>query len=219
LDNAPTIGFAARVAPASGRVAAGCWEDVEIFQWDGNTLEKVGYKNTGGRVMAVGAVDDIIYSAEWRYLQVLEYGAIALPDADFSSRELNFPATEAGNSVILPLTIYSNGGTTLEFTSSYSSNVEFVLEGDLIPVLAGDSLEFTVRYNASAGSASGELILLTNDHDEEEVRVQLNGNHNGVNVNEPAPLFNLPIVTNGSGEFNLAEHAGEIIVLAFFATW
>ena len=39
----------------------------------------------------------------------------------------------------------------------------------------------------------------------------------GANVGDQAPDFNLDIVANGNGSFQLSDHIGEIIVLAFFA--
>ena len=35
----------------------------------------------------------------------------------------------------------------------------------------------------------------------------------------PAPAFALPVIYNGSGTASLADHAGDIVVLNFFASW
>ena len=45
---------------------------------------------------------------------------------------------------------------------------------------------------------------------------ETNGNIDGANIGEPAPNFNLNYVANGNGNFQLSDHLGKIIVLAFF---
>ena len=46
---------------------------------------------------------------------------------------------------------------------------------------------------------------------------ETNGNIDGANIGELAPDFELDYVANGSGNFKLSDHVGNIIVLAFFA--
>ena len=44
-----------------------------------------------------------------------------------------------------------------------------------------------------------------------------NGNINGANVGQQAPDFNLDIVANGNGNFQLSDHLGSVVVMAFFS--
>ena len=46
---------------------------------------------------------------------------------------------------------------------------------------------------------------------------EINGNINGANVGEEAPDFNLEIVANGTGTFQLSDYLCQIVVLAFFS--
>ena len=66
------------------------------------------------------------------------------------------------------------------------------------------------------GSTSGYMIF-TNDPDEPQITVELNGNIDGINIGEAAPDFELDVIANGSGSFQLSDHLGQIVVLAFFA--
>ena len=36
-------------------------------------------------------------------------------------------------------------------------------------------------------------------------------------VGQEAPDFDLSIIANGSGDFKLSDHIGQVVVLAFFA--
>ena len=70
---------------------------------------------------------------------------------------------------------------------------------------------------ANDNNASGSYRILSNDGDQNEVFCETNGNINGANVGEEAPSFNLEIIGNGQGSFNLAEQNGSVVVMAFFA--
>ena len=61
------------------------------------------------------------------------------------------------------------------------------------------------------------MQITSNDPDEPSIQVQLIGNYDGGIVGIEAPDFTLPIVANGSGNFTLSDHLGQIVVLAFFA--
>ena len=77
------------------------WDDIEVIEWNGQSLIQVGYKNTGNRTMAVATKDQFIYSAEWASIQAFKYGTIQEPDIDLSTWELNYPYVENGNSYSL----------------------------------------------------------------------------------------------------------------------
>ena len=74
-----------------------------------------------------------------------------------------------------------------------------------------------IIYSASNANASGSYRIYSNDPDEPEIVCETNGNIDGANVGEAAPDFDLDYVANGSGNFNLSDHLGEVIVLAFFS--
>ncbi|NQU67929.1 MAG: hypothetical protein HQ510_08315 [Candidatus Marinimicrobia bacterium] len=61
IANYNTTGFASRIGlMGNDRVAVSDWDDLEVLEWNGTALEKVGFKNTGGRVMAAEANGDVI---------------------------------------------------------------------------------------------------------------------------------------------------------------
>ena len=199
-----------------GKVAVSDWDDVEVLEINNGLLEKVGYKNTTRRTMAIATKENYIYSAEWASVQIFEFGEIQEADIDLSAYELNYPFVEDGESHTLSLDVTNNGGSTFILNEAYVTNNEFSPSG-LGNLEPGETQTIDVTYTANAANASGSYRIYSNDRDEPEIICETNGNIIGANVGDVAPDFNLNIVANGSGNFQLSDHQGEIIVLAFFA--
>ena len=217
LSNYNTSALANRVQPFNGKCAVADWDDVEILEWNGTELELVGFKANGRRTMAINASGDFIYSAEWMWLQVFEYGEIEDADIDISSWELNYPYVENGDSYSLSLDVTNNGNSTLIIEDQYISNTDFQVVNPLQNLSPGETQTVNIIYFADAGNSSSGYLIFTNDPDEPQITVELNGNIDGINIGEPAPDFELDVIANGSGSFQLSDHLGQIVVLAFFA--
>ena len=217
LDIYDTSGLANRISLFNGKVAVSDWLDVKILEFDGAELDLVGYKNTARRTMAINTIGNIIYSAEWRLLQVMEYGEISGPDIDLNTYEANFPQIEIGESDTAFILITNNGNQSLEFITEYFTHPDFITTINLDEIEAGNSVEMDIIYTKSNNNATGTLNFQTNDNDEEFIDCAIVGNYDGVNVGMTAPDFNLPIVANGSDYFQLSSHFGEIVVITFFS--
>jgi len=217
LDNFNTNTLANRLAPFDNKVAVSDWDDVEVLEWNEQSLNQVGYKNTGYRTMAIAAKDNFIYSAEWASVQAFEFGEISGSDIDLSTWELNYPYVDDGTSYSLSLDIINNGNEILTTVDNYTTNSAFTVVNPLISLEPGEMQIVEIIYSASNANASGSYRIYSNDYDEPEIICQTNGNIDGANVGEPAPDFELNYIANGSGSFKLSDHLGEIIVLAFFS--
>ncbi|MFQ6609001.1 MAG: hypothetical protein ACE5EE_10800 [Fidelibacterota bacterium] len=223
VANYNTSGYASRVAVSGNRVAVSDWDDVEILQWDdAPSLSLVGYKNTGGRVMAINMMGDYVYSAEWRYFRIFQFGEIEEADIDFSFRSTDFLHTAVEQCRDTSLVITNSGGTALEIEDFSIDHEDFILNlpTNLIP--AGQSVTAQVQYCATSENGTATLSVNTNDPDEPSPTVRLKGNTPyGVEAGELAPDFTLPVV-NGTGEITLSELTqmeSQIVVVAFFASW
>jgi len=218
LDQFNTTGMANRLSVLGNKIAVSDWDDVEVLNWDwvSENLIKIGYKNTTRRTMAIAIKDNYIYSAEWATVQVMEYGEIDGPDIDLSAYEINYPFVENGDSNTMSIDITNNGNSLLEITDIFTTNNEFTIS-EFSNLLPDESQSIDVTYTAENINASGGLRIWSNDEDESDLTCEVNGNINGANIGEPAPDFELEIVANGSGNYRLSEHLGEIIVLAFFS--
>ena len=216
LDNYNTSVLANRIDTFNNKLAVSDWDDVEILEWDGENFNLVGFKNTTRRTMAIATKDNYIYSAEWASVQIFEYGEINGPDLDLSTYELNYPYVENGESYTMPLDVTNNGSQTLNIIDAYTTNNEF-LYSELNNLNPGVTQTINITYVANSNNSSGSYRIFSNDEDESEIICETNGNIDGANIGDIAPDFNLDIIANGSGNFQLSDYIGKVVVLAFFA--
>ena len=217
LDTYNTSSLANRLSPFMDKVAVSDWDDVEILDWDGNNLNLVGYKNTTNRTMAIATKDNYIFSAEWAAIQSMEFGVVSGPDLDLSSTYIIYPYVENGNSFSMYIEAINNGGQILSILDNYTTNPEFEVINPLNELLPGEGQLVELVYNASNSNASGSYRIFSNDVDQSQIICSLVGNVDGANIGEYAPNFNLEIVANGTGYFQLSDYLGTVVVLAFFA--
>ena len=124
---------------------------------------------------------------------------------------------ENGSSSSLFVEVTNNGNETLVILDNYTTNSHFTVVNPLTSLASGQSQSVEIIYNATNANSSGSYRIYSNDPDEPEIVCETNGNIDGANIGEPAPDFNLSYVANGNGSFQLSDHLGEIIVLAFFS--
>jgi len=215
-----TSGLANRITLIDNKIVVSEWEDVKVLEYNSNQFELVGYKDTGYRTMAINAKGNVIYSAEWRHLQVLEYGLINGPDLDISSHDISFPEINIGEKDTIKLILKSNGSEPIEFEFDYFSHPDFTTPTSLNTLPPNDSIIVSIVYTKSGNNASGTYNIPSNDSDESLITCDILGNYDGVNIGMEAPSFTLPIAINGEGDFNLEQHwstDAEIIVITFFS--
>ncbi len=98
----------------------------------------------------------------------------------------------------------------------YTTNNEFSYS-ELNNLNPGETQTIDIIYTANSNNSSGSYRIFSNDEDESEVICETNGNINGANIGDIAPDFELNIMANDFGDFQLSEHIGKVVVLAFFA--
>jgi len=217
LDNYNTNTLANRISPFENKLAVSDWDDIDVLEWDNGSFNRVGYKNTGNRTMAVATKDNYIYSAEWASVQAFQFGPIDGPDIDLNTLELNYPYVNNGDSYSLSLEVFNNGNSTLIIEDDYLTNSEFEIINDLNNLEPGQSQAIEIVYNASSNNSAGVYRIYTNDPDQPLVMCETNGNIDGANIGEPAIDFELDYIANGEGSFRLSDQLGKVVVIAFFA--
>jgi len=217
LDNYNTNTLANRISPFENKLAVSDWDDVDVLEWDGNSLNRVGYKNTGNRTMAIATKDNYIYSAEWASVQAFEFGPVSGPDIDLNTLELNYPYVNDGDSYSLSVEVINNGNSTLNIVDDYVTNSHFEIVNQLNDLEPNQSQTVEIIYNASDLNSAGAYRIYTNDPDQSMVMCETNGNIDGANIGEPAVDFELDYIANGEGSFRLSDHLGKVVVIAFFA--
>ena len=217
LDNYNTNTLAHRISPFENKLAVSDWDDVDVLEWDGNSLNRVGYKNTGNRTMAIATKDNYIYSAEWASVQAFEFGPVSGPDIDLNTLELNYPYVNDGDSYSLSVEVINNGSSTLNIVDDYVTNSHFEIVNQLNDLEPDQSQTVEIIYNASDLNSAGAYRIYTNDPDQSMVMCETNGNIDGANIGEPAIDFELDYIANGEGSFRLSDQLGKVVVIAFFA--
>ena len=217
LDNYNTNTLANRISPFENKLAVSDWDDVDVLEWDGSSLNRVGYKNTGNRTMAIATKDNYIYSAEWASVQAFEFGPVSGPDIDLNTLELNYPYVNDGDSYSLSVEVINNGSSTLNIVDDYVTNSHFEIVDHLNDLEPNQSQTVEIIYNASDLNSAGVYRIYTNDPDQSMVMCETNGNIDGANIGEPAVDFELDYIANGEGSFRLSDHLGKVVVIAFFA--
>ena len=218
LDTYNTPGLANKISCMDNNlVAVSDWQGVIILEWTGSVLELAGYKQNGYRTMAIGTKGNTIYSAEWQHLQTYSYGEIQAADIDLSSWEISFPQLEIGQKDTIKLVLESSGQFPIGMNQANLTHPDFELLHFENYIDPGDSLVTEIVYTRSDLNASGILQFNSNDEDEPYIGIDIIGNYDGAMVGQDAPDFTLPIVSNGSGNFTLSDHIGQIVMVAFFA--
>ena len=220
VANYNTSGYASRVSVSGNLVAVSDWDDVEVLEWSPiPSLSLVGYKNTGGRVMAVAMRDSVIFSAEWVRFRTFKYGEVEEADLDLSTRQVEFPFLTAPACLTDTITLTNNGHSILliDDVSIQHDDFQLDLQANSIPPLS--TLELVVTYCASDGAGRATLVVNSNDPDESVASVRLNGNPvYGLDIGMDAPDFTLEAV-NRLAPVTLSDLRGQPVLLAFFATW
>jgi len=219
ISNYNTTGYASRVSSNDSLVAVSDWDDVEILAFSNNELTLVGYKNTGGRVMALAMEGDLIFSAEWENFTVMQYGQIPFADLDLNTTKIEFPRTANNQTNYSEFEIENNGLQTLVLLPETLTNMDFEIELNDYTIEPGASETVEVSYHPENGSWRGDLIFESTDPDEPSKLVQLTGNHPfGPMVGDQAPEFELDLV-NDLGTLESETLRGRPVVLAFFTAW
>ena len=116
----------------------------------------------------------------------------------------------------MSLDVENNGNSALNIVDAYTTNNEFSYS-ELNNLNPGETQTIDIIYTANSNNSSGSYRIFSNDEDESEIICETNGNINGANIGDIAPDFELNIIANGSGSFELSEYIGKVVVLAFFA--
>lgn len=152
VSNYNTSGYASRVAVNDSLVAVSDWDDIEILGFNTGTLTLKGYKNTGGRVMALEMVGNTVYSAEWSRFNIFEYETISAPDVDYALRKVEFPRVSEGFSHTIQLLMTNAGVETLIIEKIQLDNPNFTTQFDSDELNPGKSQPLSITYSPSTNN-------------------------------------------------------------------
>jgi hypothetical protein len=200
--------------PAAERVYVATWQLVEAIDVsDPLNPVQAGFEDTPVRAMGVAADTDHIYVADWDSFRMYRFGPTTDPDALVSPRFVSFPPIPIGQSADTTLTVANTGGAPLIVTDINTGNPDFQVNPVSFQVPPDGEVELTVTATASEDKGAGFLWITSNDPDESGRAHLLDYG----TVGTQAPVFTLNDL--GGVPHTLSDLQGEVVLLAFFASW
>jgi len=223
------------VSAFDGVVAATTFNDLRIYS--GRTLapvttETVWTSDPISRPLAVAGKGDLVAVAEWGGLVVHrlalddagEVEAKFNPEVWVERSELDFGRIPADTPVAQALVLHNGGRAPLvvaggiAWTTAPQDGGLFGVEQIHDVIEPGGALAVEVTATVPSDEpVRGVLRLFTDDADERAFELVLRANDKGLEVGEGAPSLELADV--GGQIRRLEDHAGEVILLAWFGTY
>jgi hypothetical protein len=139
---------------------------------------------------------------------------IVLPEA---INLLDFGAVAAGDSRTIPIAVRNQGTAPLTVVDASTSHPSFTIEPRQMRIAPGGTATVEVRYAGTGGHESA-IVTLESDDPAEPVRSGfLTANQPGLGVGKPLPEVTVNLVDGG--EWSSTDSEGEVMLLAYFATF
>lgn len=227
-----TYGTAIDLALLAGgtRLAVANWDDIAIVDVSHPDAFKVlAYDRATTapqlpRNLGVAAAGDVIVAGEWLGLGVLRwYEGLIGPEIDYDRASIQIGGVLVGQTAKDYLTVFNRGWLPLEVSVVPSNPSAWVASPDAFTLEPGDDALVTIDFLASsAGTFADSLTLVSNDPDEPSVGIAALGNPDSgkLEVGDPlTPAFDFLDVDSPDGEQDVSKLKGNILVLAYFATF
>lgn len=238
LGRAETPGSAIRVDYSAGRAFVAAWNDARVYDVSapaaprflgavrmtrelGGPDESDGRPQVTSRTLGVAARGDIMFVGNWHLI----YSYRVHPDRTAPGlvlpEEINlvdFGPVAPGSSATLPIQIANQGTAPLTVFDTATDNPNFTVEPARVRIMPGEAATLSVIYTASDGDMeTGLLYVRSDDPDNAERRGYLVGNQPGLGVGKPLPETTMTLVEGG--EWTSSEAKGQVVLLAYFATF
>jgi hypothetical protein len=225
LSTVNTPGSATQVAVSKGFAFVSDWTDVRAFDVRDPAkprllgTERPPSAKTFSRVLGIGAMNDTVFVGEWSALHAYRFDATAsAPDLLLPLPAVEIGTVAAGASQTFSLPIENAGTEPLVIHRLTSSNASFTFSAPSLNVPAASTGALTVTYTAATtDEVSATLTLESDDPDEPTRTIPANANRPGIGVGDPAPAVEVDVL--GGSRFRLSEQRGNVVLLAYFATF
>ena len=219
LSNYQSPFFTASVSVDGDKAYLAEWDIVEVIDVsDGQAPFAVGWEEITMRGMGIAARDSFLYVANWLNFDILRFGNTQEPDIFLPESFHDFGRTPVGSSFDVIIRVLNTGPTELSVDSITSSGDDFTLDSDFLNIEPGGVAEVKLTFTPVDSQITQSVIFFwSNDPDEPQRSFIAKGNTTSLRVGDSAPDFTLDDI-NGIPH-TLSDYAGNVIVLAFFASW
>lgn len=228
-------GTAIRVDYSDGLAYVAAWSDARAYDVSDPSeprfvgavrlTREIRYEEEGrppvtSRTLGVAAAGRTMLVGNWHV--IYSYGVqpdlqapdIVLPEA---INLLDFGTVAAGESRTIPVAVRNQGTAPLTVVDASTSQPSFTIEPRQMRIAPGGTATVEVRYAGTGGHESA-IITLESDDPAEPVRSGfLTANQPGLGVGKPLPEVTVNLVDGG--EWSSTDSEGEVMLLAYFATF
>ena len=221
LDNHATAGLALSVDIERGLIFVAEWEGVAVIDPDAPVRPlRVGFEDTPVRTMGLAAWGHRVFAADWSKVRAYDYGPTRLGDLAVSVDGVAFGAVPVGASADTVFSLANTGGGPVVVSAIETFNPSFTVFPSGLTLMPGDTLDVTLTFTPQAPGFDGTFLrIVSDDGDEGAITLPLSADDDPdvLDLGETAPGFALADL--GGAVHTLAQYAGEVVVMAFFANW
>lgn len=220
ITNITGIGSAFNLSVENGLAYVARWETVEIIDVsDPQNPVLAGWEDTRTRAMGLTVSDSIIYVADWSFLEIYRFGESRQQDIHLDLTDIDMGDVEPGEIIDTTFYVYNTGGITLNIHNISGMNNGFSVEPTNAVIPADSSFEFQLFFEPVNDEYVFANIMIQSDDPDESVK-SFRAFGNGslrLNIGDPAPDFTHLGIDNR--EYTLSDYYGQVILIAFFASW
>jgi peroxiredoxin len=229
-------GTAMRVDVADGYAYLAAWTDARVYDVSDpaapafvgavRMTRDIRYDEKGrppvtSRTLGIAAAGDTVLLGNWHVVYSYRLRPdrlapnIGLPEA---INLLDFGTVAAGGTGVIPVAVTNQGTAPLTVTDVRADNPAFSVEPRQMRLAPGESRAVEIRYAAAdAGHATGILEFVSDDPVEPVRKGFVTASLPGLGLGKPMPEVRLNLVDGG--QWTSADHQGEVMLLAYFATF
>lgn len=221
-----TPGSATELSLAPPYLAVADWNDVRVFDVStpsspelAATEAVLDSSRNFTRFLGVAMRQGVVVGGEFNGdLYTFEFAPRPAPDIRASSYDITFARTEPGAVDAVALIVSNEGQEPLVATEVRVDGAAFSTDAGAFVLAPGERAVIEIAYRPEdANPAEGTVTIVTDDPDEATTTVALAGNGDSLQVGDPAPEVELSML--GGGTWELSAQTGQVVVLAYFATF
>ncbi len=237
-------GSAQRLDYSAGRVHVAAWNDARVYdvsdpanptfvgaarmtrQLSGTTAaDQDGRPEVTSRVLGIAAYNDIMFAGNWHVPYSYRIHSDRAAPFIFLPEDVNlldFGPVAAGESETVDVLVRNEGTAALDLIHNWASNPAFTVEPRQIQIPAGGSETLSLTYTPTetaegVAKETSYLSLMSDDPEQPVRRGYLVGNRPGLGVGVALPETVVALVDGG--EWSSSAYAGQVRMLAYFATF
>ncbi|MGE3178476.1 MAG: DUF1573 domain-containing protein [Vicinamibacterales bacterium] len=236
VGQADMPGSAIRVDVSAGKAYVAAWNDARVYDVSQPATPRFigavrltrdidfvepGRAPVTSRTLGVAAAGDVMFVGNWHVIYSYRTHAerrapnILLPE-DLSL--VDFGPVESGASVTVPLKVTNQGTAPLTIADVSTENPAFTVEPRSAHLEPGAAIELSLTYTATeTGRTASLLHIRSDDPASPERRGYLVANRGGLSVGSPLPETTVTLVDGG--RWSSTEARGQVMLLAYFATF